>query len=177
MGPNTTPQDGIHPAWLELIAHARPRGTSRRRFISSAAAGVAGLALGSCLRASLATPLAAAAAGVPDLAWWPSNSRIKHVVILCQENRSFDHYFGEFASQLGQPGHAALGFTPAALTYHDAAGNAYHPQHLTQFCDLDPDHSWEGSPARHGTAARCARGSGARRLERVELDRAVSHLR
>jgi phospholipase C len=39
--------------------------------------------------------------GLPDQANWPSSNKIKHVVILCQENRSFDHYFGAFASMFG----------------------------------------------------------------------------
>ncbi len=145
MDTKTTPEDNIHPAWLELLRQARARITTRRRFVSSAAAGAAGLALGSLLPGGAAMRLAAQSAGLPDLAWWPSSNKIKHVVILCQENRSFDHYFGAFASIFGQPGHAALGFTPSALTYYDSSGNPYNPYHLTQFCNQDPDHSWEGS--------------------------------
>jgi phospholipase C len=144
MDTKTTPE-GIHPAWLELIRRERERTTSRRRFLSNAAAGAAGIALGSLLPGGSATRLAAQTAALPDLAWWPSNNKIKHVVILCQENRSFDHYFGEFASSLGRPGHTALGFTPDSLTYYNSAGNPFHPYHLTQFCNQDPDHSWEGS--------------------------------
>jgi phospholipase C len=145
MDTKTTPQGNIHPAWLELLRRARAHITTRRQFVSGAAAGAGALALGSLLPGGSAMRLAAQTPGLPDLAWWPSNNKIKHVVILCQENRSFDHYFGEFASSLGQPEHTALGFTPDALTYYDSAGNAYHPQHLTQFCNQDPDHSWEGS--------------------------------
>ena len=44
---------------------------------------------------------------LPDLANWPTRTPIKHVVILCQENRSFDHYFGAFASVFGRPGDRA----------------------------------------------------------------------
>jgi phospholipase C len=137
------PPEAMHAAWLELIRRARERRPNRREFLSGAAAG---LALSSML------PLGAASLGraqskglVPDLAWWPSNNKIKHVVILCQENRSFDHYFGEFASLFGTGKNKAEGFTPSALTYYNSAGAAFHPSHLTQFCNQDPDHSWTGS--------------------------------
>jgi phospholipase C len=142
MGTSNPPED-FHPGWRELLRRAHTP-TSRRRFLSAAAAGAGGLALGSLLPGGAGLRLRAQSV-LPDLASWPSNNKIKHVVILCQENRSFDHYFGEFATLLGQPGHTALGFTPSALTYYDSAGNAYNPYHLTQFCNQDPDHSWEGS--------------------------------
>jgi phospholipase C len=141
-----SPHGTVHPAWLELIRRTRPRAATRRQFISSAAAGAGGLALWSLLPGGAAGPLAtAAAAGLSDLAWWPSNNKIKHVVILCQENRSFDHYYGAFASLLGSGNDTALGFSPGALTYYNSSGTAYQPYHLTQFCNQDPDHSWEGS--------------------------------
>ena len=141
----TIPPERIHPGWLELTRRARQHTATRRRFISSAAAGAGGLALWSLLPGGSGAPVARAAAGLPDLANWPSNNKIKHVVILCQENRSFDHYFGAFASTLGRPGNTALGFTPSELTYYDASGNGYHPYHLTHLCDQDPDHTWDGS--------------------------------
>ena len=134
--------DAMHPGWLELMRRTRqPR--SRREFLSAAATGAAGLALWSALPRSVLS--ASAAAGFPDLAWWPSNNKLKHIVILCQENRSFDHYFGAFASMFGKGDKTATGFTPSALTYYNSAGTAYHPYHLTHFCDQDPDHSWAGS--------------------------------
>jgi phospholipase C len=139
------PLGEMHSGWLELIQRTRHNTGTRRKFISSAAASASGLALWSLLPGASAVPAAAAATRLPDLANWPSNNRIKHVIILCQENRSFDHYFGAFASTLGKPGHTALGFEPGELTYYDDSGKAYHPHHLTHYCDQDPDHSWEGS--------------------------------
>jgi phospholipase C len=111
-----TPQGTVHPAWLEFMRRTRPRAASRRQFISSAVAGAGGLALWSLVPGGAAGPLATAvASGSADLAWWPSNNKIKHVVILCQENRSFDHYFGAFASMFGSGSDTALGFQPSAL--------------------------------------------------------------
>ncbi len=135
-GPAETPE--VHPGWLRLNQILRKNVLTRRQLMPGAAA-LAGTA---ALWPSL---LSGQAAHRPDRARWTSANKIKHVVILCQENRSFDHYFGYFADKLGTGKHKAEGFRPADLTYFDAAGKGYHPQHLTHFCDEDPDHSWDGS--------------------------------
>ena len=142
-------RESVHPGWLALAQRLLERRATRRQFISSAAASAGGLALWSALRSGSA----AAAIGLPDLANWPSNNKIKHIVILCQENRSFDHYFGAFAATLGRPGDTALGFDPSRLTYYDSSGGAYRPYHLRHYCDQDPDHSWEGSHAKWNSGA------------------------
>ena len=33
----------------------------------------------------------------------PELAKIKHIVIIMQENRSFDHYFGTFPGRMGFP--------------------------------------------------------------------------
>jgi len=138
-------RDDIHPGWWDLMRRTRRRTATRREFISTAAAGAGGVALWSMLPGGAAESISKAGPQHADQVTWLSNNKIKHVVILCQENRSFDHHLGEFASTLGTPGHRATGFEPSALTYYNSAGTAYHPYHLTHFCDQDPDHSWEGS--------------------------------
>src|SRR5580700_6003648 len=147
-----TPTPNIHPGWWDLSRRIRQTKMTRRQFMPSAAA--AGLALTGLLppgAGRLITP--ASAAGLPDLASWPSNNKIKHVVILCQENRSCDHYFGAFASSFGSGKDTALGFNPSALTYDNSTGQGYHPYHLTEFCNHDPDHSWEGSHTKWNSGA------------------------
>lgn len=134
---------GVHPGWHRLNALIQNSLITRRRFLPGAA-GVAGAA---ALWPSLLAKRAAAAS-LPDQANWPSNNKIKHVVILCQENRSFDHYFGAFTSTFGTGKDTAVGFNPQTLTYKDSLGQSFHPYHLTQACNLDPDHSWEGSHAK-----------------------------
>ncbi len=139
----------IHPGWTDLIQRLRRGKLTRREFLPGAAGLAGGLALWPLLGPTLAGSAGAQTIiGGADRANWPSNNKIKHVVILCQENRSFDHYFGAFASTFGRAGNTALGFTPSRLTYKDSTGNASHPYHLTQFCNADPDHSWEGSHAK-----------------------------
>jgi phospholipase C len=144
------PRDEYHPGWDSLSQKLADHVLSRRRFIPAAAAAAGGLALG--LSPLPATPARAAGAAA-DKANWPTSNKIKHVVILCQENRSFDHYFGAFANSFGKGDKRALGFEPSQLTYYNADGKAFHPRHLTQYCGADPDHSWEGSHAKWNNGA------------------------
>lgn len=63
--------------------------TSRRNFLRTAATSVAGAAALSALPASIARAMAIAPARVTG-----TIKDVQHIVILMQENRSFDHYFG-----------------------------------------------------------------------------------
>jgi phospholipase C len=137
-----------HPAWWDLARAVRRAAVSRRQFLRGAGALAAGLAAAPLVRRAGAAPSVGPATpglGLPDLARWPSANRIKHVVVLCQENRSFDHYFGKFAAaELGTTGNRPEVFDPTT-TYAASTGTKYRPFHLEYFCDFDPDHSWEGS--------------------------------
>ena len=62
---------------------------------------------------------------------------LRHVVISCQENRSFDHYYG-YARQVQARG---LG-PPAGYTQPDAAGIGHAPFELTALRSTDPPHGW-----------------------------------
>jgi len=136
-----TASQHVHHGWLELARRIGRQTLTRRKFLS--AAGGAGVALwGLPLGTSRAQT---GIVGLPDRASWPSTNKIKHVVILCQENRSFDHYFGVFASTFGSGKAVAEGFDPARLAYSNGAGVTSHPYHLAHLCNDDPDHTWEGS--------------------------------
>src|ERR1051325_1489513 len=63
---------------------------------------------------------------------------IEHVVILMQENRSFDHYFGTFSGVRGFADHRGR----AAFTQLDSAGKPLRPFHLTTGCLPDLTHDW-----------------------------------
>jgi phospholipase C len=139
-------QGQMHPAWHEFMRRLRRR-TTRRQFMSRAALSAGGVALSmlpGCGGGSGGSSSGSSGSS-GDQVSWSSNTPIEHVVILCQENRSFDHYFGSFASTLGTGANTAVGFDPAQLTYTNSAGTPYHPFRMTQFCALDPDHSWNGS--------------------------------
>ncbi len=64
---------------------------------------------------------------------------IQHIVIVMEENRSFDHYFGQL-SKSGQPDAEPV---PASYTNPDQGGADVAPFHLTSPClPADPPHQW-----------------------------------
>jgi phospholipase C len=110
----------------------------RREFLAktAAAAGVAGVASAWPVDA-LVRHAGRVQASTPFPS--PSNMPIDTFVVLMQENRSFDHYFGWHPDADGKN---------AGLTYPDDQGNQHPTHHLApdfQGCAFeDPDHSWEG---------------------------------
>lgn len=66
---------------------------------------------------------------------------IDHIVVLMQENRSFDHYFGRLP-EAGVP--EADGLPPDAAN-PDSAGNLVPAFHLERYCTRDTAHSWKAS--------------------------------
>jgi len=71
-------------------------------------------------------------------------NQIQHIVVLMQENRSFDHYFGQLQDE-GQPdaeGPPAGASNPNPLN----PANPITRFHKTQYCEVaDLDHSWNGT--------------------------------
>jgi phospholipase C len=63
---------------------------------------------------------------------------IQHVIVCCQENHSFDHYFGSYA---GVP--AGYGIPPG-FTQPNGSGGLVEPFHFTTLTDdgQDPNHTW-----------------------------------
>ena len=62
---------------------------------------------------------------------------IEHLVISCQENRSFDHYFG-YAPQVQAKGYGP----PAGYTQPDAGGAPHAPFEFAPLATPDPPHYW-----------------------------------
>jgi phospholipase C len=60
---------------------------------------------------------------------------IEHVIISCQENRSFDHYFG-YAPWIGSFG------PPPGYTQPDGQGGGVAPYRFTDLTTPDVPHSW-----------------------------------
>lgn len=60
---------------------------------------------------------------------------IEHAIISCQENRSFDHYFG-YAPFVGSHG------VPSAYSQPDGAGGSVAPYRFTELSTPDVPHSW-----------------------------------
>ncbi|MEA2589415.1 MAG: phospholipase, partial [Actinomycetota bacterium] len=103
---------------------------SRRQFLAAAGGAATLLATRGAPRV-LAKP---SSSHLPD----PKLSGIDHIVVLCMENRSFDHFLGWVPGANGQQ---------AGLTYLDDLGAPHTTHHLDdwQGCGFnDPDHSYEG---------------------------------
>jgi phospholipase C len=69
-------------------------------------------------------------------------AKIKHFVVLMQENRSFDHYFGHLDAYAPE-----LGVEPEPNTGNLAPdGSLVKPFHAKHYCEVsDLDHSWTGT--------------------------------
>ena len=78
--------------------------TRRRKFLA-AAAGAA--ALGAAV---IGISVSSANSGGPPTA--PTTTPIKHVVVIFDENVSFDHYFGTYPTALNPPGEPAFHAAP-----------------------------------------------------------------
>src|ERR1700729_2420897 len=131
---------------------------SRRRFLQYtglpiAAAAAVG-ATGGCTRASVRG--AATGAKALPKGWSGTIADVKHVVILMQENRSFDHYFGTLSGVRGFGDKQALTYQNGTSIFQqpDPARTDLGyllPYNLTDQTDGDLDHSWNGDhEARNG---------------------------
>jgi phospholipase C len=86
------------------------------------------------LIAATAPPRASGAEGSPSTA----ADRIKHVIILMQENRSFDHYFGTFPGADGIP---MRGHTPAVCVPDPVTRRCTRPFHDHHDLNLGGPHN------------------------------------
>jgi len=89
-------------------------------------------------------------AAVPAFAQ-ETTTPIKHLIVVFQENISFDHYFGTYPVALNQPGETPFraapgtpsvnGLTEALLTHNPNKGNPYRlPPSKAATCDMDHDY-------------------------------------
>lgn len=69
---------------------------------------------------------------------------IDHFILLMQENRSFDHYFGQMAGVEG---------LPAGASNPRADGTPVAPFHLDTYCTEDTAHGWGASHTQWGGGA------------------------
>ena len=119
---------------------------TRRDFLKFAGAAATLAMLPPSIRNALATPAARVTGTIQD---------VQHVVILMQENRSFDHYLGALRGVRGfdDPRPIALPNGDPVWRQPKSAGQAVLPFRLStdstaSQCLADIDHSWKGSHAR-----------------------------
>jgi phospholipase C len=102
---------------------------SRRTFLKGAGAAGVAVAGGTLWKTAPAAAQAKRVAAV--------DTPIEHLVIACQENRSFDHYYG-YAPQV-----QAAGFGPPPGYFQpDSSGGQHVPFEFTSLTTPDPPHSW-----------------------------------
>jgi phospholipase C len=116
------PAPGIDQPSKEALWSKR---TDRRTFLKGAGLAGAASLVGPLLARSSARAATAAAGSLP----------IRHVIVDCQENRSFDHYYG-FAPFAGTFG------VPAGYSQPDGQGGFVTPYHFTSLSTPDIGHGW-----------------------------------
>lgn len=128
-------------------------GFSRRRFLQYTGLGAAAVATGVSGGPAAAAVRARSAAGraLPK-GWSGTIADVKHVVILMQENRSFDHYFGTLRGVRGFGDKQALGYPDGTGIFQQPDKTRTDlgyllPYNLTDQIDGDLDHSWAGDHA------------------------------
>jgi phospholipase C len=134
-------------------------GFSRRRFLQYTGLGAAAAVTAGCSggpeAAANVAGRSAASAGLPK-GWTGTIADVKHVVILMQENRSFDHYFGTLRGVRGFSDKQVLTYQDGHTIFQqpDTARTDLGyllPYNLTDQIDADLDHSWDGDhQARNG---------------------------
>ena len=139
---------------LGLLAAASDEqsGETRRSVLQKLALGGVGLGVGIPAITSVLVPTAASASSLGGRL-----SDIEHVVILIQENRSFDHYFGTypgvrgFADPVGSAAFTQSGYPPnggTLLPFHLDSGEPQCFPDITH--DWAPQHqSWDGGAMDH----------------------------
>jgi phospholipase C len=116
-----------------LMAHERGRSGlgryPRRQFLRRA---------GAISLTGLAAPLLASPLASPAAADTPTESPIKQIIVCCQENHSFDNYFGSYS---GLP----AGYRIPA-DWENSGHKPFHfPNHTGN--ESNPDHEWDATHA------------------------------
>ncbi len=132
-------------------------GPSRREFIGGSAAAIGTIAAGSVLsgEASASAATEAQAAQARAARRTGTIKDVKHVVVLMQENRSFDHYYGSLGGVRGFADKQHLVYPDGSSVFQQpdrsrAGATTLLPWHLdtTKFDSQeadDLDHSWSGT--------------------------------
>lgn len=117
---------------------------SRRKFLTATAAGIASTpTLAEAITRALAIPANTRTNSIKD---------VEHIVILMQENRSFDHYFGPLTGVRGYNDPRAITLPSGKPVWYQPNGGSYVlPYHFdirnTNALRVGLDHSWKGTEA------------------------------
>ncbi len=135
----------------------REPGLSRRRFLQYTGLGAAAAVTAGCSAGKgAAAPGSSAASEALPKGWTGTIADVKHVVILMQENRSFDHYFGTLRGVRGFGDKQVLRYQNGTSIFQQPDKTRTDlgyllPYNLSDQTDGDLDHSWTGDhEARNG---------------------------
>lgn len=151
MANSDEPREHVHGATGSAQQSGRlfAPGLSRRRFLQYTGLGAAAAAC-ACGGPATATGhgRSAAAKALPK-GWSGTIADLKHVVILMQENRSFDHYFGTLRGVRGFGDKQALSYRNGTNVFQQPDKTRTDlgyllPYNLTDQIDGDLDHGWAG---------------------------------
>ena len=130
---------------------------TRRRFLRNGAGLVGGLGALSVLSPSTRQALASVAPAGSSL------NDIEHIVVFCQENRSFDHYFGSLSGVIGfEDPHASVDPLTGRTVFEQADPNPLDgsngtllpwrldPTTTAAQCLVDVDHLWQSQHLSRG---------------------------
>jgi phospholipase C len=115
---------------------------NRRRFLQLAGGSVAATMLSDSIARALAIPANRATHSIED---------VEHVVVLMQENRSFDHYFGVMRGVRGFGDPHPVTLPSGKAVWYQADGTTVVPPFRPNVGNLaltfieDLDHSWDGT--------------------------------
>ena len=118
------------------------REVSRRRFLQLAGGTVASTMLSDSIARALAIPANRATRSLRD---------IEHIVVLMQENRSFDHYYGVMRGVRGFGDPHPVTLPSGKPVWYQAQGSTVVPPFRPDVGNLaltfieDLDHSWDGT--------------------------------
>ena len=120
----------------------RMRDVSRRRFLQLAGGSVATTMLSDSIARALAIPASRTTRTLKD---------VEHIVVLMQENRSFDHYYGVMRGVRGFGDPHPVTLPSGEPVWFQAEGNSVVPPFRPDVGNLaltfieDLDHSWDGT--------------------------------
>jgi phospholipase C len=118
------------------------RAVSRRRFLQLAGGSVAATMLSDSIARALAIPANRATRSLMD---------VEHIVVLMQENRAFDHYFGVLRGVRGFGDPHPVTLPSGSPVWYQADGATVVPPFRPDVHNLaltfieDLDHSWDGT--------------------------------
>jgi phospholipase C len=126
-------------------------GVSRRRFLQYTGLGAAAAAAIGATGGAAAAAVGGSSAAAKTLpkGWSGTIADVKRVVILMQENRSFDHYFGTLRGVRGFGDKQALRYQDGTIIFQQPDKTRTDlgyllPYNLTDQTDGDLDHGWDG---------------------------------